>query len=174
MSDKVHSFALIGCGAIAKVHIEVIETLENAKAIGVYDKNAEYAERFAKEHGIKVFATMEELLASDVETIAICTPSGLHAPLAIQCMQAGKHVVLEKPIALTAEDCDRLLDVERATGKICAPISQLRFYEDIRRAKKILDEGLLGKPILCDLYMKYHRSREKIIYFSTQFDQCNT
>jgi len=160
MSDKVHSFALIGCGAIAKVHIEVIEALENARAIGVYDKNAEFAERFANEHGIKVFSTMEELLASDVETIAICTPSGLHAPLAIQCMEAGKHVVVEKPIALTVADCDRLLEVERATGKICAPISQLRFYEDIRRAKEILDEGLLGKPILCDLYMKYHRSRE--------------
>ena len=160
MSDKIHNFALIGCGAIAKVHIDVIEAVEGARAIGVYDKNVEFAERFAKEHGIKVFSTMEELLASDAETVAICTPSGLHAPLAIRCMEAGKHVVVEKPIALTAEDCDRLLEVVKTTGKICAPISQLRFYEDIRYAKEILDGGLLGKPILCDLYMKYHRSRE--------------
>lgn len=160
MCDKMYKFALIGCGAIAKVHIDVIEALENAQAVGVYDKNAEFAQKFADEHGIRVFSTMEELLESDAETVAICTPSGLHASLAIRCMEAGKHVVVEKPIALTVEDCDRLLDVERATGKICSPISQLRFYEDIRRAKEILDQGLLGKPILCDLYMKYHRSRE--------------
>jgi len=160
MSDLKHKIAIIGCGAIAKVHFEVADALDNAEVIGVYDKSLERATEFAKEHGISVFESLEDLMASNAEIVAICTPSGLHASLAILAMERGKNVVVEKPIALTEEDCDRLLAVEKTTGKVCSPISQLRFYDDIRRAKEILDGQLLGKPILCDLYMKYHRSRE--------------
>lgn len=160
MSDQKHKIALIGCGAAAKLHLEVVENLENAEMIGVYDNHYERAQAFAQPSGIAAFASMEELLASDAEIISICTPSGLHADLAIRCMESGKHVVVEKPIALTEEDCDRILTVEKATGKFCAPIAQLRYYDDIRRAKEILDSGVLGKPVLCDLYMKYHRSEK--------------
>ena len=160
MCNLKHKVAIIGCGAIAKVHFDVVEALEHAEVTGVYDNIPERANAFAEEHGIAVFDTVDALLASDAEIVAVCTPSGLHADLAVACMKAGKHVVLEKPIALTEADCDRILESEKATGKICAPISQLRYYDDIRRAKEVLDAGLLGKPVLCDLYMKYHRSRE--------------
>lgn len=160
MCDLKHKVAVIGCGAIAEVHCDVIGTLENAEVVGVYDKNQDRAKAFADQIGATAFDSMEALLASDAEIVAVCTPSGLHAELAIACMEAGKHVVLEKPIALTEDDCDRILASEKKTNKICAPISQLRFYDDIKRAKEVLDAGLLGKPVLCDLYMKYHRSRE--------------
>ena len=149
--------ALIGCGAVAKMHYTAASQLGNAEVIGVYDTNQAFAQSFADERGLCVYATMEELLASEADVVGICTPSGLHAPLTIQCLRAGKHVVVEKPIALTEEDCKAILEVERETDRLCAPISQLRYYDDIRRAKEIMDQGLLGKPILCDLYMKYYR-----------------
>lgn len=159
MSDAMIKVAIIGCGAIASVHYDVAHAHEAFCVIGVYDASVERAEAFAKERNLAVYPTLEALLASEASLVAICTPSGLHAPLAIQCMRAGKHVVVEKPIALTEEDCDALLAVERETGCICAPISQLRYYDDIRRAKEILESGVLGKPVLCDLYMKYYREK---------------
>ena len=124
MCKKKHLIALIGCGAVAKLHLEVALALENTKVVGVFDNCFERAQAFAEPHGIVAFASMEDLLASDAEIVSICTPSGLHAEIAIRCMEHGKHVVVEKPIALTEQDCDRILEVEHATGKICAPISE--------------------------------------------------
>ena len=111
-----------------------------------------------------MFESKEALLSSDAELVTICTPSGLHAPLAIECLDAGKNVVLEKPVAITGEECQMLIDAEKRSGRFCAPISQLRYYDDIRRAKQIVESGELGKVVLCDLYMKYYRSEE---YFAT-------
>ena len=160
MSRCKHKIALIGCGAVAAHHAVSVQNLENAELIGVYDRSQERAKSFAAEHGIAAYASIEALLASDAEVVGICTPSGLHAPLAIQCLHAGKHVLVEKPIALTVDDCEAILRAERESGKICAPVSQMRYYDDIQRAKQILDSGVLGKPVLCDLYMKYYRKPE--------------
>ena len=152
--------ALIGCGAVTDIHHQALTHLENAEIVGVYDKSLARAQEFAKERGLQVFESMEDLLASDANVVGICTPSGLHASLALQCMHAGKHVMVEKPIAITEQDCDAILAAERETGKVCSAIAQLRFFDDIRRAKEILESGELGKPILCDLYMKYYRKPE--------------
>ena len=161
ISKQSNKIALIGCGGIALTHCSVIKQLENASIIGVYDQNTDRAKAFAKEHGIKtVYESMDALLASEASIVSICTPSGLHAPLSIKCMRAGKHVVVEKPIALSEEDCELLLQAEKETGKKCAPISQLRFADGIRQAKKIIESGALGKPVLCDLYMKYYRNEQ--------------
>ena len=157
MSAKTIKVGLIGCGAISSFHYKAISMFEGAETIGVYDKNTDRAKAFAEEKGICVYETMEELLASDADVVTICTPSGLHAQLTIACLRAGKYVVVEKPIAITEEECQAVLDAEKETGRFCAPISQLRFYDDIRRAKELFDSGKLGKPVLCDLYMKYYR-----------------
>lgn len=159
ISKQKSKIALIGCGAISVAHCTVIHELADiATLIGVYDTNLARAQTFAQENNIDaVYESMDTLLTSDADVVAICTPSGLHASLAMQCMKAGKHVVVEKPIALTKTDCDAILQTEKETGKSCAPISQLRFSDGMRRAKEIIDSGVLGKPVLCDLYMKYYR-----------------
>lgn len=157
MSKRSIKFAVIGCGAIADFHCRLLGESENARLVGVYDKNAERAAAFAAAYGMAVFSSMEELLLSDADAVTICTPSGLHAEQVVACLEAGKHVVVEKPIAIDEEGCRRILEAEAKSGRLCAPISQLRFYGDIRRAKEIVESGRLGKPVLCDLYMKYYR-----------------
>lgn len=157
MPDKKIKVAFIGCGAIAAFHYKAIETFSCAEVIGVYDTGLERAKAFASERGITAFETKEALLLSDADIITICTPSGLHAPLAVECLDAGKNVVVEKPVAITHEGCRAVLEAEKRSGKFCAPISQLRYYDDIRRAKEIVESGELGKVVLCDLYMKYYR-----------------
>ncbi|MBQ8685609.1 MAG: Gfo/Idh/MocA family oxidoreductase [Clostridia bacterium] len=160
MSRCKIKIGIIGCGMIAEFHISALSALDDAEVIGVFDTSAERSRAFAQKHGIEVYETMDALLASAAEVVAICTPSGLHASLAIAALHAGKNVVVEKPVALTNEDCERILEAEKTSGKVCAVVSQLRYADGIRQAKEILDSGALGKPVLCDLYMKYYREKK--------------
>ena len=157
MCKQKNKIALIGCGGIAAFHVEALRALGDVEIIGVYDANTERARVFAREKKISVLESKEALLASDADAVAICTPSGLHVPLAVACMEAGKHAVVEKPVAITEEGCRAVLEAEKRTGRLCAPISQLRYAADVRRAKAIVESGELGKVVLCDLYMKYYR-----------------
>ena len=107
--SKVFGFGIIGCGVISKWHADSIEQIEDAKIIGAYDLRFESAEKFAKERGYIAFKTLEEMLSSkDIDIVCICTPSGLHAPLAIKAANAGKHFIVEKPMAITKK---QVLDI---------------------------------------------------------------
>lgn len=154
-------FAIVGCGAIAEVHAGAIHGIAGAVLAGVYDAHREGAQKFAARHQCKVFDTLEELLQSPVvEVVNICTPSGTHAQIALAAAYAGKHVVVEKPLAITKQDLEALYQAEQDTGvKICV-ISQLRFAEGIQQAKRAMEEGGLGNLILGGLSMRYSRSEE--------------
>ena len=108
MDLKVH-FAVAGCGVISRFHLHAIRTIEDAALAGVYDPVAANAEQAAAEYGARAYPTYEALLEDDaVDAVCICTPSHLHAPLALAAVRAGKHVLVEKPVALRMEDCDAL------------------------------------------------------------------
>lgn len=158
MAETVRA-ALIGCGMISDTHAAAMKA-NNIQISGVYDANAASAARFAQRHGIAVYPTLEALLADDTALVAICTPSGTHADLAVAVLEAGKNAVVEKPVALTVADCGRILEAERRTGKLCAPICQLRCSEVFRQLKEQIDAGAFGKLILGSLSMKYYRSPE--------------
>lgn len=160
MSRK-YKFALIGCGAVAAMHAKAIEGLEKGELFGVYDSRKESAEKFAKKHGCKVFTTIEELLAcTDVHIVDICTPSGLHAEYAIQAANAGKHVVVEKPLAITQAQLDGVVQAAEKNHTQVAVITQLRFTPSVMKAKKAIDEGRLGKILMADFKGKFYRSKE--------------
>ena len=101
-----------------------------------------------------------------IDVVCICTPSGFHAANAIEALEKGKHVVLEKPMALTTEDADRIIDTCERTGKLLTVISQLRFSEDVVKVKELIRDGAFGRITLCSLRMKYYRSRE---YYSSSW-----
>ena len=155
------NFALIGCGAIAEMHATAIEAIGGAALYGVYDTRSESAARFAKKHGCRVFSTVEELCSCpQVDIVSICTPSGLHADLAIMAAEAGKHIVVEKPMAITKEQLDRLVETVEAHHVKVEVITQLRFSDAIKKTKKAIDEGRLGKILLADFRGKFFRSEE--------------
>ena len=154
-------FGILGCGMIANIHALAIKGIENAKLVGVADNKKEYAENFAQKHGVKAFDSFEEMLAEkEIDVVCICTPSCFHAPNAIQAMENGKHVVLEKPMAFTAEEADQVISVSEKTGKLLTVISQLRFSPDVLKLKDLVKKGAFGKLTLCTLSMKYYRSKE--------------
>ena len=108
---KKYGFALVGCGAIARLHAQAILDIENAELVAVYDNFFENAERFAKEYQVKAYKTIEELLNDEsVDIVNICTPSGLHAEIAIKVANAKKHIIVEKPMAITKSQLSTMMD----------------------------------------------------------------
>ncbi|MGN0179389.1 MAG: Gfo/Idh/MocA family protein [Monoglobaceae bacterium] len=157
--ERKLKFGIFGCGMIANFHAEALKNIDEAELVCAADNKIECAEVFAKKYGIKACGSYKELL-ENADAVCICTPSGLHAEGAAEALEKGKHVVLEKPMALTSEEADRVIDISRKSGGFLTVISQLRFSEDVQRVKKLVDENAFGKLIFCDLYMKYYRTEE--------------
>lgn len=151
-------FAIYGCGAISRIHALSLQDVAGAELSACADLKLSAAEAFADQYGIRVIPDWNALLHDkEIDGVSICTPSGTHAQLAIEALEAGKHVVLEKPMALTAADCDRIIAAaERSSGKIMV-ISQMRTAPHVQRVKDLVESGALGKLVVCQLHMCYYR-----------------
>lgn len=153
-------YAIIGCGMISKYHIAAINGCPNARLAGVYGPEPVRTRAFAEQYGTKVYADPDDIWKdANVDAVCICTPSGLHAAYALEAVSHGKHVLVEKPIALTLSDCDKLLLAARANRVLVGVVTQLRFSPAVTQVKRAMDRGALGKLVCADLYMKYHRSQ---------------
>lgn len=150
---------IIGGGVAAEIHCKVLQAL-NVTVFGICDVRLAAAQELAAKFNAKALNDLDEALREDFDFAVICTPSGTHAKLAIQAMRAGKNVVVEKPLALNPWDCDAVLQTARQTGRLCAPISQLRFSPMYKKVKECLDKNELGTLVMASLSMKYYRSRE--------------
>jgi len=160
MSERI-KFGILGAGMISSFHADAIKSIEGAELVGVFDPKAENAADFSEKYDIKAYGTYEEMLSDDnIDAVCICTPSGFHMSGAIEALNHGKHVALEKPMALTSEDADKIAVAREKSGKLLTVISQLRFSDDIMKVKKLVEEGAFGTISFCDLYMKYWRSPE--------------
>lgn len=158
---NLKNFGLIGCGAIAKLHAQAIGNIENARLIGVYDYSYEFAQKFASEHNCIAYKTLDELLeCSEIDIVNICTPSGLHAEQIIKAANAKKHIIVEKPMAITKEQLDAAIEsIDRNNVKV-EVVSQLRFTPAIQKLKTAIESGAMGKILFADFKMKYYRSAE--------------
>lgn len=152
------NFAIYGCGVISKTHAAALQDIKGAQLTACADFNPAAAESFAHNHCIQMLPDWKALLQSkDIDAVCICTPSGTHAPLAIEALNAGKHVVLEKPMALNTAQCDEIIAAAERTHTRITVISQLRTSPDIIRAKELLQRNALGKIVMCQLHMCYYR-----------------
>ncbi|CAM3722602.1 Gfo/Idh/MocA family protein [Marinicrinis lubricantis] len=153
-------FGIIGCGIIADVHARVVALLSEAELIGVTDVNREHAKRFAARHHCRAYESIEALLRDDkIDAVCICTPSGLHAEQAIQTARAGKHVFVEKPMALKLDDVDRMVTVCEENEVLLSTVFPRRMSPHARFARKFIQDGRLGKLSLCSAYVKIYRDQ---------------
>ncbi len=163
--SNVMKFGILGCGMIANMHAQAIQSMEDAKLLGVSDPIEASAKAFSEKYGVAVYKDYEAMLNDpEIDIVCICTPSGFHASGALEALKHNKHVVLEKPMALTIEDADAIVEASKESGCLLTVISQLRFQEDIQKVKKMVEEGAFGDLAFCDLYMKYWRDPE---YYSS-------
>lgn len=161
MGNKI-GFGIIGCGVIADFHANALFGLpDEAVLVGVADARYESAVRFAQAKQVRAFASVDEMLACDeIDAVTVCTPSGFHADVAVKAANAGKHIIVEKPMAITAEQLDRMTEACERNGVVLSSIAQSRFTNGVQMAKQALEDGLLGRLVCADIYMKYNRTQE--------------
>ncbi len=153
-------FGIIGCGAVANLHAEAIKKSKGI-LLGAADARADAAVSFCARHGIVAFENAAELLASpEIDAVCICTPSGTHAAMALAAINAGKHVLVEKPLAMNFADCTAVIRAAKAMGVKAGVVSQLRFAKTTETVKSLVENGGLGRVVTADITMKYHRSPE--------------
>ncbi|MFH5803865.1 Gfo/Idh/MocA family protein [Alienimonas sp. DA493] len=157
----MHGFGIVGTGMISNFHANAIAEIDGAKLIGCYNRTPEKAAKFVEEHGGEAFDSLEALLADDrITAVCINTPSGARRDIAVAAAEAGKHVVVEKPLEVTLERCDAIIDAcDKAGVKLCT-IMQSRFSVANVALKQAVDAGRFGKLTLGDTYVKWWRSQE--------------
>ena len=139
---------LIGCGKITEVrHAPEYAENPNCQIIGFYDVRHEKAEELAKAYQAKAFQSVEELLASDVDAVSVCAANRYHAELSIQALKAGKHVLCEKPMAVTEEECEAMLKAAKESGKRLAIGLNQRLAKAHVKAREILQSKELGSLV---------------------------
>ena len=130
-------FAVWGCGAISKIHADAVLSIDGASLTGAYDINTNALGAFCQNYNISAFSDIDDLLSdTNTDAVCICLPSGLHYEAALRCIESGKNVVIEKPIALTSEEANDIMKASEEKGVFVTVISQLRFSEGAERVRK--------------------------------------
>ncbi|WP_114853191.1 Gfo/Idh/MocA family protein [Brachybacterium sp. YJGR34] len=141
--------AVIGTGAISDQHLSAyLDAGEEVRLVALADLDLETAEAKREAFGldgVRVYDDVTRMLeAEDLDLVSITTPPSAHRPNAVQVLDAGVHVIVEKPMAPSLEDCDAMIDAQRRSGKILSVIAQNRFRDEMMRLKAVLDSGKLG------------------------------
>lgn len=140
---------LIGIGKVGHIHAYVLKKLTESIFSGVYHREYERAKVFADKYGVIPYSDIDEMIkVGGIQAVVIATPHPAHAEPAIATMNAGAHVMVEKPLASSLEDCDAMITAAKNTKKKLAMISQRRLYEPVKRIKIAIDAGKLDVPVL--------------------------
>ncbi|MCC3359525.1 Gfo/Idh/MocA family protein [Bacillus sp. REN16] len=145
MSKKI-KIGVVGSGSISNTHIKSINEVSNAELVAIYSRNKETVQKMADTYNLKAYTDYRDFLTNaGIDMVAIVTPSGTHAELGIAAAKAGKHVVVEKPIDITIEKTNKLIEACKNNNVILSCIFQHRFDEAVQDVKKVLKEGEFGQ-----------------------------
>ncbi|CAM3183409.1 Gfo/Idh/MocA family oxidoreductase [Paenibacillus lupini] len=143
--------AIIGAGAISRAHIDAyLKFPDRCQVVAVTDIYVDKAESRISQcqlPGAKAYGDYKELLEQDIDLVSICTPPYTHAELAVEFLRAGKHVLVEKPMASSLEECDAMNQAAEESGKLLSIVAQNRFRTPMMKLKSVVDSGLIG-PIV--------------------------
>src|SRR6188472_1199844 len=138
---------LLGAGFIAEIHAESYHRfVPDAEIVGVYSRSDTHARAFAERHGIgRWFTNVYEAIAdTDCEVVDICLPNDLHARIVIAAANAGKHIIIEKPLCLTLEEADEMIATCRARNRRLMYAEELCFAPKYERVRQLVREGAIG------------------------------
>lgn len=155
---KPVKFAVVGCGHIGKRHMEMICSNPEAELVALIDVKEKSCLKIANK-GIPFFQCLEAFLQSGIEAdvINIATPNGLHAQQALQCLQANKHIVIEKPIAITKADAEKIIFKALHVHKYVFAVMQNRYSPPSVWIKEMIESGRLGKIFMVQMNCYWNR-----------------
>ncbi len=153
-------FGIIGAGMIGHFHAKAITAMQGGTLHSVFDQRPEAAEKLANEYGITCYGEIEAFLADpELEIVTVGTPSGAHLDPSLAALNAGKHVICEKPLEVTVERIDQLMAAADANGKTLAAILNRRFHPGMEAFKQAADEGRFGTLTSASCYVKWYRAQ---------------
>lgn len=158
-------FALIGCGRIAPKHVDALTSgaVTGAKLVAVCDEKLDRAEAIAKKHGVKAFRDRFEMLekmGDEIDVVNILTPSGMHAQHTVDVARFRKHVVVEKPMALTLSDADTMIQACDAASVRLFVVKQNRYNLPVKKLRQALEAGRFGKLVLGTVRVRWCRTQK--------------
>lgn len=158
MKNGKLGYAVAGLG-VGKAHVQAAAEYENCELIAVCDLIQEKLDKMAETYpGIKTYLDFDEMLKDEeIDIISICLPSAMHADFAVKAMEAGKHVLVEKPIDITVEAAQRIEEARIRTGMTAGVIHQNRNNAVMKPIKEAVDAGRLGKMVLATFAVKWYR-----------------
>lgn len=153
-------FGIIGCGMIAKFHARAIADIRGTKVVACYDAVPAAADRLAAEVGCKAYHDLKAMLADPgVEIVTIGTPSGAHMEPAVAAAEAGKHVIVEKPLEITLKRCDKIIEACKKSGVVLSTIFPSRFHDSSQELKRAVESGRFGRLSVGDSIVKWYRTQ---------------
>lgn len=153
-------FGIIGAGMIGQFHAKAITAMEGGELHSVFDLRAEAAQKLADEFGAKAYSDMDAFLADpELEIVTVGTPSGAHLEPSLAALHAGKHVICEKPLEITTERIDQLMEAAAQNGKTLAAVLNRRFHPGMDAFKKAADAGRFGQLTSASAYVKWYRDQ---------------
>lgn len=160
MSQNIIGYAVVGLG-IGMAHADAAYASPNAKLVAVCDIDPAKLQKAAKKYqGVRTYQSFEEMLQDpDIHIVSICLPSGMHADFAVRAMEAGKHVLIEKPIDITPDQAKRIEAARLASGMKAGVVHQNRYNCNMYPIKEAIQSGRIGRLILGTFAVKWYREQ---------------
>jgi len=161
VAAKTFRIALVGCGRISKNHFEAIDKIDGLELVAVSDADPERAKRAGLEWKVPYFSSYEKMLAeSNADVVTIATPSGLHPEQGIAAAKAGKHVVMEKPMAISLTGADALVQACDKAGVQLFVVKQNRLNPPVQLLKRAVDRNRFGRIYMASCAVHWARPQE--------------
>jgi len=158
---KTWNFGIVGAGLIADFHANAVKAMPAAKLIGCYDVVAEKAKHLADKFGVKTFESCEDMVNSaEIDIITVATPSGAHMEPTVAAAKAGKHVICEKPMDVTLERIDAMIEAHQKAGTVLGGIFPYRFNDAMLPLKEVMKSGRFGVITYVGVYVPWWRTEQ--------------
>jgi len=155
-----YRLGIVGCGTISRVHANAIRSNERAVLVSAHSRSDDKRNAFCNEFGITGYSDYSEFLASDLDAVVLCTPNGTHLDYGIQAADAGKHLIIEKPLEVTVERGKQLVEHCKSKSVALSVIYQNRFIDDVRKMKQVIEDGTIGQMVMVRASVKWFRDQD--------------
>ena len=161
MTAKPFKIGIIGAGVIADFHAQAIQAMKGAELVAAFARREEKANKFASQYDCQGYSDLDAFLNHpEMNVVTICSVSGAHLEHASKAARAGKHIICEKPLEVTPERIDQMIEVCAQNQVVLSGVFPRRFNDSTSIFKKAIAEKRLGKIVLCDTAIKWWRSQE--------------
>jgi len=158
---KLWNFGIIGAGLVADFHAKAIQSINHARLVGICDTNSVKSALMAKKYNCSMFKNTKEMLQSgEIDVVTIATPSGAHMEPTIEAAAYGKHVICEKPLEITLERIDKMIEAHEKSGTRLGGIFNYRYNEVVKVLKNAVDSGRFGTITCASVHVPWWRTDE--------------